>query len=113
MNFKPSLTSATNTTGPYIDGLQVAPVLQASSSVALNSLQQSPKRITFSSLDERTVWIKPEGANSRLWNPYNVAYPADRDFGFMISDLIGGFPASSRVFTMDTMLVVEFLNLAQ
>jgi hypothetical protein len=103
----PSTTSATTTTGPYQTGMIICPYLQLPLT-ALNSLQQAEQKEIWSTLQETKVFLRSP-LNANLWNEFNVAYPADRDFGFSYGLLIAGsFAASSRVATFAVEIDVEF-----
>jgi hypothetical protein len=111
MSFKahilPSTTSATSTTGPYQSSLICVPYIQLPL-VNLTSLQQGAQKEIWSSLQETKVYMRAF-KNALLWNEFNIAYPADRDFGFTIASAgLGAMAVSSRICDVLLEAVVQF-----
>lgn len=104
--FIPSTTNATSTTGPYQGGV-VAGAWQQLTMPSSVSLLQSNELVEFSTLEEKKILVLPRFTNSKLWNAYGVAYPADRDFGLAWYG-VGTLAVSSQIFAYIDELHVEF-----
>lgn len=101
----PATVNATSTTGPFQGGMLIAPWSQFPLT-ADASILQSNQLVKFSTLEEKEIEILNPLLNTKLWNEYGVAYPADRDFGFSYSS-IGTLAASSVIYYVLYQLEVE------
>jgi len=106
--FAPATTNATSVTGPYQGFMMVAPWCQQAQTTSA-SVQQSTELVKFSTLEEKEIEVRSQRfANAaNLWNQYNVAYPADRDFGLTYVS-VGTLAASSVIFYVLAELQAEF-----
>jgi len=105
--FFPSTTSATSVTGPYQAGMYGCSFAGFVPTTA-STLAQGKPLLKWSTLDECEVTIHGSRfPNSKLWNIYNVAIPADRDYGFAYTNA-GTLAASSRIFSTLIELSAEF-----
>jgi len=108
IEFTPSTTNSTATTGPYQGVLLVTPWAQLKPTTSASVLQAD--QITkFSTLEEREVQVNPPAfPNAALWNPVGTALPIDRDYGFTYISVGSVLAVSSDIFTGIFKIHAEF-----
>jgi len=105
--FAPATTNATSVTGPYQGFVIISPwCQQAPTTIA--SIEQSTELVKFSTLEEKEIEVRSVNFNNaKLWNQYNIALPADRDFGLAFAS-VGTLAASSVIFYVLAEIQAEF-----